>query len=145
MKWEYVRLENATIELLNDYGSVGCELVQVMQTMHYDTYARIYMFKRAIPELPEIVRPEPATKPTSKHILKMTDMDINEFYDAWTVRLQNLFHNHDIKTLGHLLVRTEQDMFRLRGFGKKSYREVKEVLYSKGLQLGMLKTYVEAA
>jgi hypothetical protein len=145
MKWEYVRLENATIEMLNDYGASRWELVQVMQSMHYDTYSRVYMLKRPIPELPHLFTPEPVKKVVPKHIAHIINTDINEFYDGWSIRLQNLFYRHDIKTLGHLLVKTEEDMLKYRGFGKKSYREVKEVLAAKGLELGMIKEHVKAA
>ena len=145
MKWEYVRLENATIEMLNDYGLLRWELVQVMQAMHYDTYSRVYMLKRPILDLPELITPKPAKRIVPKQIVDIINTDINEFYDGWSVRLKNLFFNQDILTIGHLLVRTEHDMLRYRNFGKVCLREVKEVLAAKGLELGMLKTHAQTA
>jgi len=145
MKWEYIRLENATIEMLNDYGALNWELVQVMQTMHYDTYSRIYMFKRRILDLPELITPKPVKKTIPKHLIEIINKDINEFYDAWPIRIKNAFSNNGVTTLGHLLVATEKEVLRFKNFGKTSLREVREVLAAKGLEIGMIRAYAEAA
>jgi len=45
--------------------------------------------------------------------------------------------NADIKYIGELVRRTEQDMLKIKNFGRKSLNEIKEVLTDMGLSLGM--------
>jgi DNA-directed RNA polymerase subunit alpha len=54
-----------------------------------------------------------------------------------SVRAFNGLQNADIKYVGELVQRTEQDMLKIKNFGRKSLNEVKEVLTDMGLSLGM--------
>ncbi len=54
-----------------------------------------------------------------------------------SVRAFNGLQNADIKYIGELVQRTEQDMLRIKNFGRKSLSEIKEVLADMGLSLGM--------
>src|SRR5262245_6359478 len=54
-----------------------------------------------------------------------------------SVRAFNGLQNADIKYIGELVQRTEQDMLRIKNFGRKSLNEIKEVLIDMGLSLGM--------
>ncbi len=54
-----------------------------------------------------------------------------------SVRAFNGLQNADIKYIGELVQRTEQDMLRIKNFGRKSLNEIKEVLADMGLSLGM--------
>jgi len=54
-----------------------------------------------------------------------------------SVRAYNCLKNADIKYIGELVQRTEQEMLKTKNFGKKSLNEIKEVLVSMGLSLGM--------
>ncbi len=54
-----------------------------------------------------------------------------------SVRAFNGLQNADIKYLGELVQRTEQDMLKIKNFGRKSLNEIKEVLTDMGLSLGM--------
>ncbi|HVN91987.1 MAG TPA: DNA-directed RNA polymerase subunit alpha [Candidatus Binataceae bacterium] len=54
-----------------------------------------------------------------------------------SVRAFNGLQNADIKYIGELVQRTEQDMLRIKNFGRKSLNEIKEVLTDMGLSLGM--------
>jgi DNA-directed RNA polymerase subunit alpha len=54
-----------------------------------------------------------------------------------SVRAFNGLQNADIKYIGELVQRTEQDMLRIKNFGRKSLTEIKEVLTDMGLSLGM--------
>jgi hypothetical protein len=60
---------------------------------------------------------------------------INEF--EWSVRSQNCLNNEKIVYLGDLVVKTETEMLRLPNLGKKSLNEIKGVLASVSLHLGM--------
>jgi DNA-directed RNA polymerase subunit alpha len=54
-----------------------------------------------------------------------------------SVRAFNGLQNADIKFIGELVQRTEQDMLKIKNFGRKSLNEIKEVLADMGLSLGM--------
>ncbi len=54
-----------------------------------------------------------------------------------SVRAFNGLQNADIKYIGELVQRSEQDMLRIKNFGRKSLNEIKEVLADMGLSLGM--------
>jgi DNA-directed RNA polymerase subunit alpha len=54
-----------------------------------------------------------------------------------SVRSSNCLRRANIKTLGDLVRRTEQDMLKYRNFGKQSLKEISEILSGMGLHLGM--------
>jgi DNA-directed RNA polymerase subunit alpha len=43
----------------------------------------------------------------------------------------------DLQAVGELVQRTEQDMLKTKNFGRKSLKEIKEILTTMGLSLGM--------
>ena len=45
--------------------------------------------------------------------------------------------NAKIETIGALVQRTESELLKTRGFGRKSLQEVKDILAEMGLSLGM--------
>lgn len=53
----------------------------------------------------------------------------------FTIRTMNCFVSEGIKQVKDLVQRTEVELFRMPGFGKKSLEEVKEVLASYNLRL----------
>jgi DNA-directed RNA polymerase subunit alpha len=54
-----------------------------------------------------------------------------------TVRSSNCLQNANIKFIGELVQKSEADMLKTKNFGRKSLREIKEILATMGLQLGM--------
>jgi DNA-directed RNA polymerase subunit alpha len=54
-----------------------------------------------------------------------------------SVRSANCLQNADIRYVGELVQRTEQEMLKTKNFGRKSLNEIKEVLHEMGLGLGM--------
>lgn len=54
-----------------------------------------------------------------------------------SVRAYNCLKNANIRTIGDLVQRSEQDMLRTKNFGRKSLNEIKDLLTRMGLQLGM--------
>jgi DNA-directed RNA polymerase subunit alpha len=55
----------------------------------------------------------------------------------FSVRTQNCLQNADIKYIGELVQKTEQEMLKTKNFGHKSLNEIKEILREMGLELGM--------
>ncbi|HSF24078.1 MAG TPA: DNA-directed RNA polymerase subunit alpha [Blastocatellia bacterium] len=54
-----------------------------------------------------------------------------------SVRSYNCLKNADIRTIRELVQKSEPDMLRTKNFGRKSLNEIKEILSSMGLHLGM--------
>src|SRR5271157_1619019 len=54
-----------------------------------------------------------------------------------SVRSYNCLKNANIQTIGELVQKTEAEMLKTKNFGRKSLNEIKEILGSMGLGLGM--------
>jgi DNA-directed RNA polymerase subunit alpha len=54
-----------------------------------------------------------------------------------SVRSANCLQNANIRYIGELVQRTESEMLKTKNFGRKSLNEIKEVLASMDLDLGM--------
>jgi len=54
-----------------------------------------------------------------------------------SVRSANCLQNADIKFIGELVQRSEGEMLKTKNFGRKSLKEIKEILSEMGLSLGM--------
>ena len=54
-----------------------------------------------------------------------------------SVRSANCLQNANIKTIGDLVQRSEAEMLKTKNFGRKSLKEIKELLAEMGLSLGM--------
>ena len=54
-----------------------------------------------------------------------------------SVRSYNCLKNANIRTIGELVQKTEVEMLKTKNFGRKSLNEIKEILATMGLSLGM--------
>ena len=54
-----------------------------------------------------------------------------------SVRSANCLQNANITLIGELVQKSEQDMLKTKNFGRKSLKEIKEILQNMHLQLGM--------
>ena len=54
-----------------------------------------------------------------------------------SVRSANCLKNANIRYIGELVQKTEQEILQTKNFGRKSLNEIKEVLANMGLSLGM--------
>jgi DNA-directed RNA polymerase subunit alpha len=54
-----------------------------------------------------------------------------------SVRSANCLQNANITLIGELVQKSEQDMLKTKNFGRKSLKEIKEILGTMGLGLGM--------
>ncbi len=87
----------------------------------------------------EVVREELPKEEKNFTDLMNKSIDDLEF----SVRATNCLKNADIKTIGELVLKTEQEILQMKNFGKKSLTEIKEVLAELGLHLGMNTDNVE--
>ena len=54
-----------------------------------------------------------------------------------SVRSANCLQNADIRYVGELVQKTEQEMLKTKNFGRKSLNEIKDILHEMGLGLGL--------
>ena len=54
-----------------------------------------------------------------------------------SVRSYNCLKNANIQTIGELVQKSENEMLKTKNFGRKSLNEIKEILHTMGLGLGM--------
>jgi DNA-directed RNA polymerase subunit alpha len=75
--------------------------------------------------------PTEQPSPLNPHLFKSVDeLELS-------VRSANCLQNANIRYIGELVQRTEAEMLKTKNFGRKSLNEIKEVLESMGLHLGM--------
>jgi DNA-directed RNA polymerase subunit alpha len=82
-------------------------------------------------EEPEVVTIAPSVSPINEHL----DKSVDEL--ELSVRSYNCLKNANIKTIRDLVVRSENEMLKTKNFGRKSLNEIKDILVSMGLSLGM--------
>src|SRR5690348_5728255 len=82
--------------------------------------------------------PEQAEEISERGLDKMNEV-LNRSVEELelSVRSYNCLKNANIQTIGELVQKTEAEMLKTKNFGRKSLNEIKEILASMGLSLGM--------
>ncbi len=82
--------------------------------------------------------PEATEEPSDRGLDRVSDQ-LNRSVEELelSVRSYNCLKNANIQTIGELVQKTEAEMLRTKNFGRKSLNEIKEILSSMGLALGM--------
>ena len=81
---------------------------------------------------------EPLDEPVSEEQEKLNenlDKSVDEL--ELSVRSANCLQNASIRYIGELVQRSEAEMLKTKNFGRKSLKEIKEILAEMNLQLGM--------
>ena len=78
----------------------------------------------------EEVKPVEETKLNENLFRSVDELELS-------VRSANCLQNANIKTIGDLVQKTEAEMLKTKNFGRKSLKEIKEILAEMGLSLGM--------
>jgi DNA-directed RNA polymerase subunit alpha len=83
-------------------------------------------------EEPETLpREEPEEEPLNENLFRtVEELELS-------VRSANCLQNANINLIGELVQRTEAEMLKTKNFGRKSLKEIKEILADMGLSLGM--------
>ena len=76
-----------------------------------------------------------ADQPRSGALNENLDKSVEEL--ELSVRSYNCLKNANIRTIRELVQKTEAEMLKTKNFGRKSLNEIKEILHSMGLSLGM--------
>ncbi len=103
---------------------------QLQLFVHFDESA---VRHAAVPTgvVPTAVETQADTNQLNRYLLKKVDeLELS-------VRSANCLKNDNIIYIGDLVQKTEAEMLRTPNFGRKSLNEIKEVLASMGLRLGM--------
>ena len=82
-------------------------------------------------EIPEEVVPEEPIEVVNEHL----DKSVEEL--ELSVRSYNCLKNANIRTIRELVEKSEPEMLRTKNFGRKSLNEIKEILLTMDLNLGM--------
>lgn len=85
----------------------------------------------------EEAEPEYEDKSAENEILQNENLYRSVDELELSVRSANCLQNANIKLIGELVQRTEAEMLKTKNFGRKSLREIKEILATMGLSLGM--------
>jgi DNA-directed RNA polymerase subunit alpha len=110
-------------------GSVGPEdAVAYAARILQDQLTIFVSFEEPKKEVAEEAAPELAFNPAL--LKKVDELELS-------VRSANCLKNDNIVYIGDLIQKTEAEMLRTPNFGRKSLNEIKEVLASMGLHLGM--------
>lgn len=84
---------------------------------------------------PEIEEEPVEVDEEALRIRKLLKMSVDEL--ELSVRSYNCLMAANIKTIGDLVRRDEQEMLKFRNFGRKSLQELTQILEEKGLRFGM--------
>jgi DNA-directed RNA polymerase subunit alpha len=82
-------------------------------------------------QAPEALADQPRTGVANEHL----DKSVEEL--ELSVRSYNCLKNANIRTIRELVQKTEADMLKTKNFGRKSLNEIKDILQTMGLGLGM--------
>ncbi|HKP87999.1 MAG TPA: DNA-directed RNA polymerase subunit alpha [Blastocatellia bacterium] len=122
--------DKLTIEVWTN-GSVKPENAIGLASKLIKDHMQIFINFEEEPELAE-ADGEEASRMTFNENL---DRSVDEL--ELSVRSYNCLKNADIRTIRELVQKSEPEMLKTKNFGRKSLNEIKEILHSMGLRLGM--------
>ena len=120
--------DKLTVNVVTD-GTVGPEDAVAYAARILQDQLQLFVTFEEPKELPQ--REEPEEPEFNRNLLRKVDeLELS-------VRSANCLKNDNIIYIGDLVQKTEAEMLRTPNFGRKSLNEIKEVLASMGLRLGM--------
>ena len=127
-------LLNLTV-LYEDYGQYNLASQCVEQVLEaFPNHARAILFQKDIDSSKTMYFDEEKEKSRSREN-QILETPISDF--ELSVRSRNCLKKMDITTLGDLLNISEAELLSYKNFGETSLREIKIILESQGLSLGM--------
>jgi DNA-directed RNA polymerase subunit alpha len=112
-------------------GSVKPENAVGLAAKLIKDHMQIFISFEEEPELAEADSEEAARMTFNENL----DRSVDEL--ELSVRSYNCLKNADIRTIRELVQKSEPEMLKTKNFGRKSLNEIKEILSSMGLHLGM--------
>lgn len=134
---QHTDYDRLTMEVWTNGAISPEDAIKAAATILRDQFA-VFAAKEEIPVMPEKTHTQP--KEASKtgpgglpwEILyrPIEELDLS-------VRAQNCLQHAGLRYVGELVQKTDQEMMKTRNFGRKSLKEIKDVLADMGLSLGM--------
>jgi len=112
-------------------GSVSPETAVGLAAKLIKDHMSIFINFEEGPEDMQVDDQAPPSAPYNEHL----DRSVDEL--ELSVRSANCLQNANIKYIGELVQKTESEMLKTKNFGRKSLKEIKEILAEMGLSLGM--------
>jgi len=100
----------------------------------FPTHPRARLFKRDVEASKNMLYDEDRERKEDKR-LQILRTPVTDF--ELSVRSRNCLQKMKIDTLGDLILKTESELLSYKNFGETSLQEIKSILASKGLRLGM--------
>src|SRR5215471_1331644 len=122
--------DKLTVEVWTN-GSVKPENAIGLAAKLIKDHMQIFINFEEEPELAEADSEEAARITFNENL----DRSVDEL--ELSVRSYNCLKNADIRTIRELVQKSETEMLKTKNFGRKSLNEIKEILSSMGLHLGM--------
>jgi DNA-directed RNA polymerase subunit alpha len=120
--------DRLTLEIWTDGTVVPADALAYAAKILKEQLAIFINFEEPV-EVPKAASEEQA--PLNPHLFRSVDeLELS-------VRSANCLQNANIRLIGELVQRSEAEMLKTKNFGRKSLNEIKEVLVSMGLHLGM--------
>ena len=120
--------DKLTLSIETDGSLTPDDAVAYAARILQDQLSIFVSFEEPKKEVAEEAQPELAFNPAL--LKKVDELELS-------VRSANCLKNDNIVYIGDLIQKTEAEMLRTPNFGRKSLNEIKEVLASMGLHLGM--------
>jgi DNA-directed RNA polymerase subunit alpha len=133
-------VENARVGRRTDYDKLTLEVMTNGSISPEESVSQAAQILRDHLEIfvnfKEESRPElPAVDVDRVRLIENLKRSVDEL--ELSVRSYNCLKNANIRNIGELVQRTEAEMLKTRNFGRKSLNEIKEILETMGLGLGM--------
>ncbi|MBU4561704.1 DNA-directed RNA polymerase subunit alpha [bacterium] len=134
------RVENTRVGKITDYDRLILEVWTDGSVRPDDALAFAAKILKSHLDL-FITFPEPKEEVEVKKEDRKIDEILNKSLEEveLSVRSANCLKEGKIKTIGQLTRKSEEELLKMRNFGKKSVEEIKEILKNYGLSLGMKK------
>jgi DNA-directed RNA polymerase subunit alpha len=122
--------DKLTIEVWTDHSILPTDAVAVAAKLLRDHFNLFIHFEEKFEE--EV---EEEQDPEILRVRRLLDKSVEEL--ELSVRSSNCLRAAEIKTIGDLVQKGEPEMLKFRNFGRKSLKEIQDILGEMGLHFGM--------
>ncbi len=122
--------DKLTLEVWTDGSILPNDAISMSSKILRDHFSLLISFEEE-PQQEE----EAAVDEDKVRIRKQLDKSVEEL--ELSVRSSNCLRAAEIKTISELVVKGEAEMLKYRNFGRKSLKEIQDILAEMGLQFGM--------
>ncbi len=130
--------DKLTLEVWTDGSILPHDAVAMAAKILRDHFSLLINFEEE-----PVQEEEQSVDPEIDRIRKQLDKSVEEL--ELSVRSSNCLRAAEIKTIGELVQKGEAEMLKFRNFGRKSLKEIQDILGEMGLHFGMdISRYYEA-